>query len=122
MGARIKQREVYFFLPFFILYLGTLFLKNHPEIYSGWITHYLADLLCIPIVLQLSLWGLRFFKKNNQLYLSKSQIWIAFVYVSIVFEGILPYFKTKYTGDPLDALMYLLGTLFYLIIVQKKAS
>lgn len=122
MGTRIKSKELIIFLPLFLIYLGTIFLKSNPEIYSGWITYYAADLLCLPIVLQLSLWGVRIFKSDAELQLTKSQIWVAFIYVSIVFEGVLPFYKDKYTADPIDVVMYLLGTLIYLKLLHKKAS
>lgn len=119
MGTRITKKELLFFIPFSILYGGSLFLKFHPELYTGWITNYVADILCIPIVLQLTIWILRLLKSDASIQLSKAQIWVAFVYVSLLFEVILPFLKDRYTADIIDVLMYAIGTMIYLGISKK---
>lgn len=74
---------------------------------------YLDDLLCMPIVLTLTLLVLQFLLKDFQFRLNKFQIFIAFVYFSIMFEIILPSFSAKYTPDILDIAAYGAGAFIF---------
>ena len=103
MGSRIKRKEILFFIVFSLIYFGTLFLKINLSI-QGWITSYLADLLALPIILQISTWSIRIIKKLPEFKLSYTQILVAFAYTAILFEVILPYYDQSYTRDFIDVL------------------
>jgi len=80
-----------------------------------WFSSYFADLLCMPLLLSYSVIMIRKIKKTPSLILNKKMILFAFIYVSIVFEIILPEISTKFTRDYLDILMYFIGSIvFYL--------
>jgi hypothetical protein len=83
---------------------------------QGWITSYLADLLALPIILQVSTWGIRIIKRLPEFKLSYSQIFIAFAYTAILFEVILPYYHQSYTRDFIDVVMYGMGSLLFLFV------
>ena len=86
-----------------------------PPVFQG----HLADFLCLPVLLSLSLSVLRFLTKNDKLELSKLKIFIAFLYVSFLFELILPYFSVRYTSDTLDIIAYGAGGLLYYYAAPK---
>ena len=115
MGARITKRELLIFIVLLIIYCGTLFLKLQLSI-QGWTTAYLADLIALPIILQISTWGIRKLKNLPEFKLSFAQIFVAFAYTSILFEGVLPYYNLSYTRDLIDVVMYAIGSLFFLLV------
>lgn len=74
-----------------------------------WLNSYLADLLCMPILLSLSLLSLRYLKRLPHFLFKPVHVLFALLYVSLVFEWLLPSYSSSYTADPLDLLMYGLG-------------
>ncbi|HEY9184731.1 MAG TPA: hypothetical protein VIM94_05360 [Salegentibacter sp.] len=74
---------------------------------------YLADFLCMPIVLAICLFCVQFIKKDRNLRLPAFSIFSLFVLYSIYFEVILPPLHERYTSDPVDVLMYLSGSLLF---------
>jgi hypothetical protein len=79
---------------------------------------YIDDLLAIPVIANLGLWFQRIFViRNNYYVLSPWQVVFIVIYVSILFELALPHYSGTYTGDWLDAVLYMIGgVLFYKII------
>ena len=51
--------------------------------------------------------------KNNLYQLSAGQIIFIIIYVSILFEFILPHFFKQYTSDVMDVIMYIIGGIFF---------
>lgn len=79
-----------------------------------WFSSYFADFLCIPLLLSYTLFLIRKIKKLPEFVLSWQMIVFATVYVSVVFEIVLPHYSTKFTGDLVDVVMYVLGgSIFY---------
>lgn len=91
------------------------FQLNFPQFFKN----YLADFLCLPIVLTFTLFLIRKLKKQETIQLSILKIGVAFAYVSIFFEGFLPFISSNYTADYWDVLAYFLGATYFYII-QKK--
>ena len=78
------------------------------------ISHYFADLLCMPLLLSVVVIGMRGVKKDPNLILPGSMIVMAVLYVAFVFEYWLPLHWSRYTADVFDLLMYGVGGLgFY---------
>lgn len=78
-----------------------------------WVRHYLDDLLCIPLVLTVTLFILRFFY-GPQLRLSWYQVAFTVLYFSLAFEVVFPKFMARYTADWVDAALYAVGgVIFY---------
>ena len=94
---------------------------------SGW----LLPLVCfafpiqcsgfaIPVIANLALWFNRVFLiKNNYYILSLGQVIFIVIYVSIVFEGLLPLISKTYTADWLDILLYIFGGSFFYMVMNK---
>ncbi len=75
--------------------------------------NYLADFLCMPVVLSICLFCVQFIKKDRKLKLPVFSIFSLFVLYSIYFEVILPPLHDRYTADPVDVLMYFSGSLVF---------
>lgn len=83
------------------------------------INNYLNNLLCMPVVLTLCLIVLQFIKKNYRLTIPIFVIVSITVYYIVYFEWFLPKINSRYTADPLDAVLYITGAIaFY--IMQKR--
>lgn len=80
---------------------------------------YLADLLCMPLVLSICLLVVRYLKKDPSIRLSLFSIFSLFVFYSVYFEILMPKIHERYTADFLDVLMYFLGS-FIFLLVQKQ--
>ncbi|MES2628505.1 MAG: hypothetical protein V4616_06000 [Bacteroidota bacterium] len=79
----------------------------------------LADFLCLPLMLSFSLLLIRKIKNEPGLNLSPAMIGAVFLYISVVFEWLLPMYSSKYTRDLLDVLAYGAGGVCWGII-QKR--
>lgn len=73
------------------------------------VSSYLADLLCMPLLLSLTLAAHRWLI-NRQGTLPVTWLVGAWAYVSVWFEGLLPLWSPRAIADPLDVLAYALGT------------
>lgn len=85
---------------------------------SLFVQHYLDDLLCLPIVLTATLFIMRFLY-GSQVRFSVYQVIFVVVYVSVLFEGVLPQHMERYTGDVVDVLLYALGGWIYFRFLNR---
>lgn len=100
--------------------LGLIYLLHRFVLQSP--LPYFNDLLCLPVIAGFSLIGLRLIFKSYQ-RLSGGQVIFIVVYVTLVFEFLLPAFSLKYTGDPWDVLVYQAGgAAYYFLINPRKVS
>lgn len=110
-----------FYLPLFCAVALTVYIAQHytlslPELANN----YLNDLLCMPIVLKICQYTVRFIKRDTYL---KIPIKISFsltVFYAIYFELILPQFYSRYTADGIDVILYFLGLLFFLWVEREN--
>ncbi len=117
MSSILKQPL--FFIPS-TLYLISLADKYFQLNFPVFLKNYLADFLCLPVVLTLTIWTIQKIKKDKSLRLNTLKIFVAFLYVSIFFEWILPQFSKQYVADCFDVLAYGFGAIYFYII-QKKS-
>jgi hypothetical protein len=76
---------------------------------------YLDDLLCLPIVLSAVLFIHRRFRlKCSHYVLPVSHVLLSVLLIASVFEVVLPNVSTRYTGDFIDVLAYMVGAFFFL--------
>ena len=86
------------------------------------VVNYLADVLCLPILL---IFFEIFIQKiqNNPFYkISKLQVFVVFVYISVIFEWILPTISTKFTDDYYDIFAYAIGGIIYLLMTHQNSD
>ena len=92
-----------------VLYAVHLVLKFGRVPVPMFFSHYFADLLCMPLLLSGALLFMRWLRADGGLYLSGAMILVASLYVSLVFECVLPLFFQRYTADVWDVVMYGVG-------------
>lgn len=109
-----------YFLGFIFAAILIYMAKQFQIFIPNWISFYLYDLLCMPIVLTTILGMIRHFKKDLYFKIPLFAILSLTMYYAWFFEWLMPKINTRYTADILDVLMYFLGaTVFYL--AQKQA-
>ena len=72
-----------------------------------------SDLLCLPWLLSTSTLVIMILRRDWQFRLSRLQVFVGFVYLSGLFEIVLPYFSPIYTSDYKDVVAYFFGGLIY---------
>ena len=94
--------------------------KTHPVPY---LNGYIADAFAIPVIANLGLWFQRVFVyKNNGYVLKFGHVVFILIYVTLVFEIILPRYSNRYTADCLDAMLYIAGGVFFFRLMNKPLS
>ena len=100
----------------FVAYLVNYYYRS-KGVCSTFTGSYLNDLLCMPIILSFTEYILYITRKYHLIKkLSIGQIIIGCMYVSIVFEWIMPHVSNRYIADKYDIVCYALGGLIYYII------
>jgi hypothetical protein len=84
-----------------------------------WIKN-LDDLLAIPVILGNTL---QIYKKihpkKDRFTFTKTQILVAVIYVSLVFEWFLPKFSSTYIADFMDVVCYFAGGFYFYFLVNR---
>jgi len=75
----------------------------------------------MPIILSLrQLEKIYLFRKGPTYKLSLLEIFIATIYGSIISEMIFPLFSKDFTGDIVDVLLYLIGSMLFCALNKKS--
>lgn len=114
------QRNTRLFIVLLILYAVHLSIKYNTIAVPVFINSYFADLLCVPFILSLFVMTVRYVKKQNTFRLSLSMIVFAVIYISFVFEYLMPKYSTRYTADPMDVVFYVIGAVFYFFFQNRE--
>jgi len=81
---------------------------------------YLTDFFAVPVITNIGLWLQRvFIIKNNYYVLSPLQVIFMVIYISVLFEGLLPLISKIYIADWIDVLLYVIGGLFFYWVMNK---
>lgn len=87
-----------------------------------WINGYADDFFAVPVIANLSLWFMRgAVIRSNYYVLSPWKVTFIVLYLSVVFEILLPAMSKTYTGDWVDALLYATGGVFFYFVMNKPA-
>jgi hypothetical protein len=87
------------------------------------LTSYLADAASMPIILSLALAAQRRLVARSLVFvLPDAWLLAAWLYVSVWFEGILPYFSDTAVADPFDVLAYAMGAVAFRRWLNKPVS
>ena len=116
--ARLILLNPYFLVALFLVSLNELNLGITKSIF---ISSYLNDLLASCILLTLTSLILSLFYKSIYI-ISKAQLLFFFVYLSFVFELLLPYLSSSFIADKYDILAYAIGTLLFYYLINKKLN
>lgn len=113
------MRRYGYLVALFVCYCGQLLLKFRDIDEPVLVANYLADLLCLPLMLSVVLLLIRLVQNARRVYLTWPMVLFAFCYVSIVFEFLLPRYYVRFTSDPFDVVMYALGGIGYYVFQRK---
>ena len=81
---------------------------------------YINDFAAIPVIATLGLWFQRVFViRNNYYVLSSRQVIFIVVYVSVLFELVLPDYSKTYTADWFDVFLYIVGGIFFYKMINQ---
>lgn len=93
---------------------------GHPLPY---VNGFINDAFAIPVIANLGLWFQRMFViKNNYYVLAPWHVIFIVIYVSLVFEGLLPLLSKAYTADWTDVTLYVFGGIFFYVIMNKPIA
>jgi hypothetical protein len=110
------------FVAFCIIWLVVLLTRKlgHPLPY---VNGYIDDAIAIPVIGGLALWFQRVVIIKNDFYvLSVWHVVFITAYVIILFEGLLPLVSKSYTADWRDALLYIIGAVFFYKIMNRAVT
>jgi hypothetical protein len=102
-----------FFLVGWVLYFLVHADRSITHFLPNWLSGFLPDFLCLPLILWISLGMIRFVFKDYSICLSPLMIVVGVLAFSTLFEWILPTFREIYTADIFDVLAYALGGLSF---------
>jgi hypothetical protein len=90
---------------------------HHPiPVFNG----YIDDAFAVPVIASLALCFQRVVIIRSDYYvLSAGKVTFIVVYLALVFEVFLPLISKKYTGDWIDAGLYVVGGLFFYWVMNK---
>nr|MBC7612362.1 hypothetical protein [Pseudopedobacter sp.] len=119
-GMKLKFQPNWYFLSLPVLWIilkSLFFLSPAPVFFLS----YFDDLLIIPFVMGTALWIQQYFIKPDFVYRS---VYIALVwlYFSLLFEGIIPWFTNNYTADLYDLPAYACGAIYFYCFINKPAQ
>ncbi|HVW16488.1 MAG TPA: hypothetical protein VHB54_21835 [Mucilaginibacter sp.] len=81
---------------------------------------YVNDAFAVPVIANIGLWFQRVFLIKSDYYIqSPGQVIFIVVYVSLLFEVILPLISKRYTADWVDVLLYIAGGFFFYWVMNK---
>jgi len=107
--------------PLFLLVL-ILFFFNELDLGLSkpfYIQFYLNDLLSPTVLLTLSMLFLTLIYRDLFIF-SKAQLLFFFLYLSFVFELLLPYLSSSFTADKYDLVAYAIGTILFHYLINQK--
>jgi hypothetical protein len=115
----IVFKNPYFFIPVALFSFNQV-LEKVMGIFIPWVHAYLDDLMAIPVILGITLQMYRWIHPLRDMFrFKKEHIIVAFLYVSVVFEGFLPWYSAQYVRDIWDIFCYALGTFVFYFKINK---
>jgi hypothetical protein len=90
---------------------------GHPIPY---LNGYIDDAFAIPVIANLALCFQRVvIIRSNYYVLSPWKVIFIVAYVTLVFEVLLPLYSRVYTGDWIDAMLYVAGGFFFYFVMNR---
>ncbi len=109
-------QKIYF--PLFFIMAILIYMMQYSDIPLPLIiNNHVNDFFCIPIVLFICQYVIRYVKSNRQLLMPVPLLLVITSMYCIYFEYYLPKSNKRYTADSIDIVMYFLG-LFYFYVME----
>ncbi len=111
-------KNPFFYIPA-LLFLANQILEKAFTVFLPIVHGYFDDIFAIPVILGITLHIYRLIhpRKDNFSF-TKTQIFVAVIYVSVVFEWFLPKFSNTYISDLLDVACYVLGGFYFYFLIN----
>jgi hypothetical protein len=116
MASNLINRLNTYKLELVIIALGSLHqvLQKMTHVKIPWVDNYGDDLLAVPFVSACVLLMENFLVyQNHTRKHSFGQLLFLFIFISVVFEYIIPKYSAHYTFDSIDILYYFIGFIAY---------
>ncbi len=94
-----------------------LYLLKNAFGYSPTIVNVLNDLLALPVIL-LCMNAMMKLLYGNKFEMDLNFVMATFITISILFEVIFPLFSKSITADPVDIVLYFMGSVLFLTVKQ----
>lgn len=118
----IQTIKTYYF-PVFVLVALLVYTAQQLALpLPSLVNNYLNDLLCMPIVLSICQYAVRFLKKNTSLQIPVTLVVTLTLCYAVYFEWLLPQVNPRYTADGIDVFLYFLGALFFMGVARYKSK
>jgi hypothetical protein len=115
-------KNPFFYIPV-LIFAANQILERYFKLFIPLAHSYLDDLLAIPVILGITLQIYRkIHPRKDAFSFTKMQILVAVIYVSVVFEWILPRFSTIYTSDILDICCYFAGGVYFFFLINRPEA
>ena len=110
--------------PWFIagclLWLVVHYCRRSGHFLPPVINNYIDDAFAVPVLATLALCFMRLLViRNNYYVLSPWKTGFIVLYLAVVFEVFLPSLSKTYTSDPIDAMLYAAGGVFFYLVMNK---
>lgn len=112
-----------FFFILVLIFVVNQVLERYFKLFIPFAHSYLDDLLAIPVILGITLQIYRKIHPRKETFsFTKTQILVAVIYVSVVFELILRKFSNTYTSDIYDVACYTFGAIYFYFLINQSAK
>jgi hypothetical protein len=106
-------KNPYFIFPCLVFWINQ-YLERIEKIHLPFIHSYLDDLMAMPVILGITLQVYRWIHPSRSYFVfTKVQIIVAVVYISLLFEGLLPLYSDTYIRDVFDVVCYAVGAFYF---------
>ena len=117
-----KGLDSYYFPAVVILAL-TIYIAQKLGLYIPELANnHLNDLLCMPIVLKICLYVVRYVKSSEKIEIPLALQVVTTLLFIVYFEMVLPEINTRYTGDILDVFAYVAGLFLFIALESGRKS
>lgn len=115
-------KNPYFLLPAVMFWVNQ-YLERIEGVYLPFIHKYGDDLLAMPVILGLTLQVYRWIHPlQHRLVFTPVQVFAGWLYISFIFEYLLPNWSTRYIADLWDVCCYLIGSVYFYYLINRKAN
>jgi hypothetical protein len=117
---RISNKKI-LLIAGWIVYASFMLSKRFGVVYHPLIQGYFSDFMAVPLMLGVILLLMRVYTGDRDFKINGSKVLVAFVYISVVFELILPMYRDNFHSDAWDVVAYGLGSGTFLLIQHDKS-
>ena len=112
------KRIIYYVMALTALCIFTLQKLNVPL--PSLVNNYLNDLLCLPLILGVLTFLIRYFKKDKFFTFPLAFVILLSTYYSVYFEFYLPKVNPRYTADWIDVILYFSSSIAFFLIQNNE--